>query len=81
MRRVSITDFRANMAKELKNLPFALIRDGKVIAKVCTEVPIVCTGKVIQIKESVQNPKKSVQESMDTFFKPMPKKKHEKNKA
>lgn len=66
MRTVSITEFRANMAKEIADLLFALTKDAKVVAKVCTEaaVPILpllgtprksVQKKVVPIKKSVQN--------------------------
>ena len=79
MRTVSITEFRANMVKELADLPFALTRDGKKVAEVCTEPVLkVCTEpskKVIPIKKSVQI-KESVHavDKSDQFFKPLPKK-------
>ncbi len=38
MRTLSIRQFRANMAQELKNLPFALTRQGETIACVVSQV-------------------------------------------
>ena len=36
MRKVSIRELRANLAKELNDLPFAIVKRGKVIAR-CTQ--------------------------------------------
>ena len=64
MRKVSIVEFRANMAQELKNLPFALISHGKVIT-ICTDPKeIKCTdfGKCTDspIEKCTELPKKVI---------------------
>jgi len=37
MRSVSIRDLRANLSKELLDLPFLLTRNGVIVAIVCTQ--------------------------------------------
>ena len=79
MRKVSITVFRANMAREFKALPFALTKDGKVFAevhaegsyKVCTEPEKSVQSKVVPITKSVHS--KNYVKPSDQFFRPMPK--------
>jgi hypothetical protein len=37
MRQVSIRNLRANLSKELNNLPFEVIKHGKVVGIMCTQ--------------------------------------------
>ena len=54
MRQVNIRTLRMNFAKELKNLPFEITRNGKIVA-VAEEI-----GKVYTIKEQTLPEKKEV---------------------
>lgn len=45
IRRLSIRHFRANMAKELNNLPIILTRDGKTVAKIDVYTKDECVHK------------------------------------
>lgn len=63
MRMLSISKFRANMVEEMKNLPLLLTKDGKAVAKVCTDLSKVCTNNVVTSEKFVQ-----------TSVKPAPKK-------
>jgi len=60
MRKTNIRKFRANLLKELNDLPFELTRKGEVVAVVCTpeftglslpEVSIVSQSPVSDLKD------------------------------
>lgn len=84
MRQVSIRAFRANMAKELGNLPFELMKNGQRVAVVAECVYTAEKPEGYTIKPKCDDPKpnrvhtsnKRVHKSdgvHSAFFNPMPK--------
>ena len=53
MRKVSIRELRANLAKELDNLPFEIVKRGKVIAK-CTQDNLNAVPRVHKEQGTIQ---------------------------
>lgn len=57
------------MAQELKNLPFALTSNNKVIAEVCTQSKVACTHKVLPMAKRVHNAETAIKDVLSTPFK------------
>lgn len=63
MRKVSVRALRANLLKELDDLPFEITRNGKVIGTVCTQLSDLC-----QCVHNSKSVKKRVAEQYNTFL-------------